>query len=182
MRRFTSSSTIAVVVAMLAMAVNASTAGAAGDTNARKACLSAEAIDSGLGSSTSIDAVDREQLTTVATRLARSTSPGAKTLATKTKRAAKTKRATFASAIDEVTSWCIAHNVLVTATTPTTPRTTVPPTTTTTRPALTAEQAEFLFKSGAGTPSYDELVKNPPAAARPCTSTPRCSSTTRTPA
>lgn len=161
MRRFTSIITL-VLTTVTAVGTIASPAHAAGDANTRKACLAAEAVSSGLTGSASVDAVDRRQLATVAQRLAHSSTTGAKSLATKTRRATKAKTAAFADAVDAVTTWCADHHVLVAATTSTTtPRTTIPPTTTTTRPTLSPEQAEYLFKSGATTPSYDELVKNP---------------------
>jgi hypothetical protein len=161
MRRFIIIGTAALIATAWAAAI-ASPALATGDANTRKACLAAEALASGLDGSTSVDATDRQQLTTVAQRLAHSPTKGASALGAKTKRGAKAKVAAFTRAVDAVNNWCADHAVLVAATTTsTTPPTTIPPTTTTTRPSLTPEQAEFIFKSGATTPSYDELVKNP---------------------
>lgn len=132
---------------------------AAADGNTRKACLSANAIESGLASFTSIDTTDRQALQAVAKRLATSNVSGAKRLAASTKKQSRsTKHADFVAATDAVITWCTQNNVLGT---PTPSISTLAPTTTTTRPAISPETAEFLFKSGATTPGYDELVKNP---------------------
>lgn len=159
MRRLAMIIPITITIAMTTTVVGATgTASAAADGNTRKACLSAGAIASGLASITTVDTVDREQLASVATRLEASSTSGAKQLAAKTRKAAHHANGdAFVAAVKAVTVWCARNRATGTTTT----TTTVPPTTTTTRPTITPEASEFLFKSGATTPSYDELVKNP---------------------
>jgi hypothetical protein len=159
MRRFSRTCTL-VLITSIAIWSSATPAGATVDGNTRKACLTATAISAGLTSATTVDTVDRQQLTAVAKRLKASTTNGARPLAARTRTAANHANGDkFVAAVDAVTRWCAGNGT--TSTTTSTTTTTGPPTTTTTRPTLTPEATEFLFKQGATTPPYDELVKNP---------------------